>query len=228
MSSSQLINDFLYHRRKQVIVLTLLLLLAAGGFIVFAFRENSRNARAAVRAEELRKEEANYTKMPSGAGRDQARGELEKKTKQFLKTYGKSPAAEEVYYRQAKREEKDRRWDAAFRIYGDLIRNFPRGYLRAPSLFSMANLKEQAGKPQESLEILQKMYKKKETGSYKPLVLFNTARIYDEVLNKPKEAEKFYEKLVNEFNDNTFAKLAKSRLIMLKIKAPSHEKTDGS
>lgn len=108
------------------------------------------------------------------------------------------------YYNTGKYEEAIKTFKALNEQFPDDERFVPLSYYK----MAVANLKK--GDRETALKLLDTLYNYK-TGSFKDLVLIETARIFD-AMGKTEEAAKKYEELAKNFAASPFAEEAKARL----------------
>jgi len=107
-------------------------------------------------------------------------------------------------------------WDAAIKDSLALAERFPASYLAPISLFNAAVSNEEKGDRDSALALYVKVSASYKDSAVAPRALFNAGRI-DEEKGGFEEARKKYEQLDADYPFSSWAKLAKNRVIALKV-----------
>ena len=107
-------------------------------------------------------------------------------------------------------------WDAAFKDYETLAARFPKSYLAPISLFDAAVCHEEKGDTDNALKLYVQA-----SGSYKdstvaPRALFDSGRLYEAKSDWP-NAQKAYQSMDGLYAQSMWTRLAKDRLVDLKV-----------
>jgi tetratricopeptide (TPR) repeat protein len=152
-------------------------------------------------------DEAKKTALETDLG-----GRLDKLISRYPRQYG----AQRGLFLRADLRFRKKDWDGARADYEQLARRFPRSYLAAVSLFNAGVCAEEKG----DAEAAQALYLRvadgyKDSGAV-PRALFDAGRL-DEQKGAWEEAQKKYERLESDYSASSWTKLAKNRIISLKV-----------
>jgi len=107
-------------------------------------------------------------------------------------------------------------WDLARSDYEDLARRFPASYLAAISLFNAGVCAEEKGDGDAAQGLYMKVAEKYKESAAAPRALFDAGRL-DEQKGAWDDARQKYERLETDYMTSTWTKLAKNRIIALKV-----------
>jgi TolA-binding protein len=107
-------------------------------------------------------------------------------------------------------------WDKASQDYLDLAAKFPQSYLAPISLFNGGVCLEEKGDRDGALAQYQKIGSQYGDSAVAPRAIFNTGRL-QEAKGSFEEAQKSYDGLEADFPSSEWTKLAKNRIIALKV-----------
>lgn len=214
------INDWLAHTVDRFRIALLVVIIAAAAFLVgyFIFSEVQKKVgyNSAVQAELV---QDSYDKWQSESDATKKAAlekdlvtQLDSVIQRFPRQYGGQRA---LFIRAAVSYEK-KDWDAARKDYETLASRFPKSYLAAISLFDAGVCTEEKG----DVDGAQKLYVQVLT-SYKdstvaPRATFDAARL-DESKGAWDAAQKRYESMDSLYSQSIWTKMAKDRLVQLKI-----------
>jgi TolA-binding protein len=107
-------------------------------------------------------------------------------------------------------------WDGARADYENLARLFPRSYLAAVSLFNAGVCAEEKGDAEAAQALYMRVADGYTDSGAVPRALFNAGRL-DEQKGAWDEARAKYERLESDYAASSWTKLAKNRIISLKV-----------
>ncbi len=107
-------------------------------------------------------------------------------------------------------------WDAARADYEELAKRFPRSYLAAVSLFNAGVCAEEKGDAEGALALYTRVADTWKDSGVAPRALFNAGRL-EEQKGAWEEAQKKYERLESDYAASSWTRLAKNRIISLKV-----------
>ena len=108
-------------------------------------------------------------------------------------------------------------WDAALKDYETLAARFPKSYLAPVSLFNAARLRRGKGRHGRGAEAVRAgLHQPTRTRRWRPARIFNAGRI-DEAKGAWADAQKKYEQMDSLYSQSVWTKLAKNRLVELKV-----------
>jgi tetratricopeptide (TPR) repeat protein len=107
-------------------------------------------------------------------------------------------------------------WDPALKDYEMLASRFPNSYLAPISLFNAAICAEEKGDTDGAQKLYTRAYVSYKDSTVAPRAIFNAGRI-DELKGAWAEAQKKYEQMDSLYSQSMWTKLAKNRVIELKV-----------
>ena len=110
----------------------------------------------------------------------------------------------------------DKAWEEALKDYQALADYFPRSYLAAISLFDAGICAEEKGDASDALKLYLRAFQGSKDSTVAPRAMFNAGRLY-EAGQDWTSAQKTYESIDASYGQSIWNKLAKNRLIELKV-----------
>jgi TolA-binding protein len=107
-------------------------------------------------------------------------------------------------------------WEPALKDYEMLASRFPKSYLAPISLFNAAVCAEEKGDTDGAQKLYTRAYVTYKDSTVAPRAIFNAGRI-DEVKGAWAEAQKKYEQMDSLYGQSMWTKLAKNRVVQLKV-----------
>ncbi|MBN1617386.1 MAG: tetratricopeptide repeat protein [Spirochaetales bacterium] len=210
---SHLISDFLLKNRKVILITCSVILIALTTLLVTIVVIDKKSSSAIEKVEKLQEE----WQDASSAEDAQALATFETSALETLALIGKSNtrniggsrafllAAEIAYSRKE--------WQIAREYYLSAAKAAPKAYTAGIALFNAAVSAEESGDEDGALALFTQAANTKGFGLV-PRALFNAARI-EEQRSQKDAALALYTRLVSEFADDSWGKLAKSRILSL-------------
>ncbi|HUI69248.1 MAG TPA: tetratricopeptide repeat protein [Spirochaetia bacterium] len=115
----------------------------------------------------------------------------------------------DVYYQK-------KAWDDAEKDYAELAAHFPNSYLAPVSLFNAGVCLEEKGDVDGALKLYTKISQAYQDSPVAPRAMFDAARL-DEQKGQFDDAHKMYDQIDGLYPSSTWDKLAKNRLIELRV-----------
>jgi tetratricopeptide (TPR) repeat protein len=116
----------------------------------------------------------------------------------------------ELYYNK-------KTWDPALADYRALAARFPKSYLAPISLFNGAVCLEEKGDAENAEKLYVQAYTNYKDSTVAPRAIFNAGRL-DEAKGAWADAQKKYEQMDGLYSQSVWTKLAKNRLVELKVR----------
>jgi TolA-binding protein len=107
-------------------------------------------------------------------------------------------------------------WEKAAQDYLDVAARFPQSYLASMSLFDAGVCLEEKGNTEAALTQYARIQKEFGDSAVAPRALFSSGRLY-EAKSSFEDAKKSYDALEADYPDSEWTKLAKNRIIALKV-----------
>ncbi len=196
------------------------ILILAAVFLVayFAYAEVNRRlaSGATAAAEEV---QDLFDKWSTEANADKKAGmenDLLEKTDRLLARYPRQYGGERGLFIRASVRFDKKAWEDAAKDYQDLATRFPRSYLAPLALFDAAVSLEEKGDRDGAQKLYLKIVSDHKGSAVVPRAVFGAARL-DEEKGAFEDARKRYESLDADHPQSGWTKLAKNRIIALKV-----------
>lgn len=177
----------------------------------------AKRAQAAARAAETVQKTFESWKTQTDASQ---KASLEKaviaQTDAILKRYPRTYAAQRALFLRGDLAYDQKSWKEAESFYGRLADRFPKSYLAAVALNNAAASAEELGDLKGAIAFDTRILDVKGLAPEIPMALFSIGRLYDEQ-GDAKNAEIYYNKLINQYPDSGWTKLARDRIIALSL-----------
>ena len=214
------INNFLARAVSRFRIALLVILIAAAAFLVgyIVYNEVSKKllANSTLMAENA---QAKYDSWRSEADA-QKKAALEKDLFDNLGTlinrYPRQYGGQRGLYIRAEANFANKAWDGALKDYEALAARFPMSYLAPISLFDAAACYEEKGDADTALKLYVKVSSAYKDSTVAPRALFDSGRLY-EARSDWTNAQKTYESMDGLYAQSMWTRLAKNRLVELKV-----------
>ncbi len=147
-----------------------------------------------------------------GALEKQLTDQLGVLTTRYARQYG----GERGFFIRANLSYQKKAWDDAAKDYQALAARFPNSYLAPISLFDAGVCLEEKGDSDGALKLYTRVSQAYQDSPVAPRAMFDTARL-DEQKESFDDAHKMYDQIDTLFPSSTWDKLAKNRLIELRV-----------
>ncbi len=214
------IRNFLAATVSRFRIILLAILIAAAVFLVayFIYTEISRKltndstvlAESAQDLYDTWQGESDIAKK--GALEKQLTDQLGVLTTRYARQYG----GERGFFIRANLSYQKKAWDDAAKDYQALAARFPNSYLAPISLFDAGVCLEEKGDSDGALKLYTRVSQAYQDSPVAPRAMFDTARL-DEQKESFDDAHKMYDQIDTLFPSSTWDKLAKNRLIELRV-----------
>ena len=214
------ISSFLAATVSRFRIILLVLLIAAAAFLMayFVYTEISRKLTndSTVLAESAQdlytKWQAESDAAKKGTLEKQLTDELGVLTSRYARQYGGQRG---LFIRASLNYDK-KAWDSAQKDYQALAARFPNSYLAPISLFDAGACLEESADVDGALKLYTKISKDYQESPVAPRAMFDVARL-DEQKGQFDDAHKMYDQIDGLFPGSNWGKLAKDRLIELRV-----------
>ncbi|NOY09730.1 MAG: tetratricopeptide repeat protein [Spirochaetes bacterium] len=205
------------HRRQIIIWAVLIIMIGA---VVTYFIWSERNKRLTESSTILAEEGQDLYFQWLSEKDEKKKGELEdrllEKLKIIIRGYPHQYGGQRALFIRGNFYFNKQNWEKAAGDYIDLSKSFPGSYLAEISLYNAGASYEELGKKDEALKYYGELIKKYKDSPLYPRTLFSMGRIY-EVKSDYTDAVKYYNKLEDDKPSSNWTKLARNRMIYLKI-----------
>ncbi|MGO9410326.1 MAG: tetratricopeptide repeat protein [Spirochaetia bacterium] len=214
------INNFLAATVSRFRIILLVILIAAAAFLVgyFTYTEISKKltSDSTVLAESAQdlydKWQSESDVAQKGTLEKQLTDELGVLTSRYARQYG----GERGFFIRASFNYDKKAWDNAQKDYQELAARFPNSYLAPVSLFDAGVCREAKGDVDGALKQYAKVAQAYQDSPVAPRAMFDVARL-DEQKGQFDDAHKMYDQIDGLYPSSTWDKLAKDRLIELRV-----------
>jgi len=214
------ISGFLARIVTRFRIVLLVIVIAAAAFLAGYFVYDQINKKLA----------ADSTVLAEGAddllGKWQAETDATKKasiekdlldrTGTVISRYPRQYGAQRGLFVRAELYYEKKSWEPAIADYKAVASRFPKSYLAPISLFNAAVCLEEKGDADGAEKLYVQAYTDYKDSTVAPRALFNAGRL-DEARSAWAEAQKKYEQMDGLYNQSVWTKLAKNRLVELKV-----------
>ena len=214
------ISNFLAHMVTRFRIVLLVVLIAAAAFLVGYFIYDQVNRKLASDSTVLAE------KAEDLYGQWQGQTDVTKKTAlekdlmdqlgRVISRYPHQYGGERGLFIRAELSYEKKAWDAALADYKKLAARFPKGYLAPISLFNAAVCLEEKGDADNAEKLYVQAYTDYKDSTVAPRAIFDAGRL-DEAKGAWADAQKKYEQMDTLYSQSVWTKLAKNRLVELKV-----------
>lgn len=174
-------------------------------------------AKATVVIEQLDALMASYASSAEGEEKNAKEKEALALADQIIAGQPNTFYAQRAMFHQASIKAQKKDFAGALTIYETLGNTTPRSFLSAISLFNASIAAEQSGDIEKAITLLSKIDSEfKELSAELPRALINLGRLQEAKKNTVAAME-FYNRLISEYPESDWTKIAKDRIIFLKI-----------
>jgi TolA-binding protein len=213
------INNFLARTVSRFRIVLLVLLIAAAALLVGYIVYNEVSKKLASDSTALAESvQAKYDSWRSESD-TQKKAALEKdlfaSVGTLINRYPRQYGGERGLFIRAEASFANKGWDAALKDYQTLAARFPTSYLAPISLFDAAVCSEEKGDMDGALKLYVQASGSKDS-TVAPRAVFDTGRLY-EAKSDWTNAQKSYESMDGLYPQSLWTRLAKNRLVELKV-----------
>lgn len=186
------------------------------GVLVYVEFQKKYLEESTRRIEEVLKQVSKYHQA-SGEEKEKTEKEIFKELDAILSTYPSYYAAVRALHVKADLLFEKKEYKAASELWETLAKKYPKSHLAPIALMRVAVCKEEVGDLDGALQALKEVdtrYSK--TFPETPHILFSMGRLY-EAKGSYSEAANAYNRLVDEYPQSSWTKLARNRLIYFKV-----------
>jgi TolA-binding protein len=157
-----------------------------------------------------------WTAEPDAAKKAALEKDLTAQLDRLVDRYPRQYGGQRGLFLRADMNYAKKAWDAALKDFETLAGRFPKSYLAPISLFNAGVCAEEKGDTDGAQKLYTRAYVTYKDSTVAPRSMFNAGRI-DELKGAWAEAQKKYEQLDGLYSQSVWTKLAKNRLIELKV-----------
>ncbi len=214
------ISNFLSAAISRFRIVLLIILIAAAAFLVGYAIYNEVSKKLTTDSTVLAESAQDLSDKWSVETDVAKKGELEKQLMDQLGTlvsrYGRVYGGQRGLFLRAGVYYQKKDWDNAQKDYQMLARRFPASYLAPISLFDAGVCLEEKGDSAAAQALYVKVATSYKDSSVAPRALFDAARL-DEQKGSFEDARKKYDQIDSEYPSSTWDKLAKNRIVGLRV-----------
>jgi tetratricopeptide (TPR) repeat protein len=214
------ISNFLARMVTRFRIGLLVLLIAAAAFLVGYFVYDQVNKKLATSSSEMaEKADDLYGKWqsePDATKKAALEKDLLDQLGKVISRYPHQYGGQRGLFLRAELNYGKKTWDAALADYKALAARFPKSYLAPISLFNAAICLEGKGDADNAEKLYVQAYTDYKDSIVAPRAIFNAGRL-DEAKGAWADAQKKYEQMDSLYAQSLWTKLAKNRLVELKV-----------
>jgi tetratricopeptide (TPR) repeat protein len=214
------INNFLARAVSRFRIALLVVLVAAAAFLVgyFIYGEVTRKlvADSTLLAEHVQTQFDSWRSESDAAKKAVLEKDLFDKLGSLIDRYPRQYGGQRGLFLRADANFEKKAWDAALQDYQSLAARFPKSYLAPISLFDAAVCSEEKGDADNALKLYVKAAADYKDSTVAPRALFDSGRLY-EAKSDWANAQKAYQSMDGLYGQSMWTRLAKNRLVELKV-----------
>ncbi len=214
------ISSFLAHWVSRLRIALLVLVVAGAaalvGYFVYDQVSKSRANAAAVVAERLQDQYDSWKSETDAAKKAALEKPLFDGLGALISRYPRQYGAQRALFIRAEANYDKKAWDASLADYQALADRFPQSYLAPISLFNAAVCAEEKGDADGALKLYLRAFTDYKDSPVAPRAMFDAGRLY-EARSDWTNAQKTYQSMDEAWAQSLWTKLAKNRLIELKV-----------
>ena len=214
------ISNFLAHTVDRFRIALLVVLIAAAAFLVGYLIYTEINKKliydSSTMAESAQDQFDKWTAEPDAAKKTALEKDLSVQLDTLVSRYPRQYGGQRGLFLRADLSYTKKAWDAALKDFEALAARFPKSYLAPISLFNAGVCAEEKGDADGAQKLYTQIYTSYKESTVAPRALFNAGRV-DEQKGAWAEAQKKYEQMDTLYGQSVWTRLAKNRLIELKV-----------
>jgi TolA-binding protein len=214
------ISNWLAHTVSRFRIALLVIIIAAAVFLVgyFIYSEVQKKVayNSAVQAELVQDLNDKWTSETDTAKKAALEKDLLTQLDSVIARFPRQYGGQRALFIRAGVNYGKKEWEAARKDYELLAERFPKSYLAAISLFDAAICAEEKGDVDHAHALYVKVLTSYKDSIVAPRATFNAGRL-DETKGAWEDAQKRYESMDSLYSQSIWTKLAKDRVVQLKI-----------
>ncbi len=216
MNFADKLSDFV--NRRQIIIWAVLILIIISIVLYFVFVERNKRLTEAstILAEESEDLYVKWLNETDKKKKEELESKLLDKIKLVLREYPHLYGAQRVLFIRGNFYYNKKNWEKAASDFVYLANAFPKSYLARISLFNAASCNEEMGNVEKAIDLYKELTGKYSDSALFSRSLFSIGRLYEE-LGKYNDARKFYNELEDKSPSSSWTKIARNRIIYLKV-----------
>jgi TolA-binding protein len=217
-----LLSGFLHKFRIVFLVLLAVLLAVVIAYFVWSEWQQGAREKAALWAENAQDLYQNWVDEPDAAKKESIAKELNELLQRILSKYPRQYGAQRAHLISASMSYEVKDWAKAADSYLALAKRFPRSYLAPLGLLYGGVCYEEMEETKKALAVYGQLTGRYKDSLLRPRALFSTGRLL-ELEGDYAGAKKAYDQLEDEYPLSSWTRVARNRIIELKIKGQISE-----
>ncbi|MGO9310039.1 MAG: tetratricopeptide repeat protein [Spirochaetia bacterium] len=214
------INNFLAHAVSRFRIALLVILIAAAAFLVgyVVYNEVTKKlvADSALMAERAQAQFDSWQSESDATKKAALEKDLFDQLGRLIGRYPRQYGGQRGLLIRANANYEKKAWDPALKDYETLAARFPKSYLAPISLFDAAVCAEEKGDTDNALNLYIQASDNYKDSTVAPRALFDSGRLY-EAKSDWANAQKVYQSMDGLYAQSMWTRLAKNRLVELKV-----------
>lgn len=214
------ISSFLAHSVSRFRIALLVIVIAAAAALVgyFIYGEVTRKLAndSTLLAERLQKQFDTWRQESDAAKKAALEKDLFDQLGAVINRYSRQYGGQRGLFLRAEAWYDKKAWDSAQKDYQALAARFPKSYLAPISLFDAAVCAEEKGDTDSALNLYLNASSTYKDSAVAPRALFDAGRLY-EAKSDWTNAQKTYQSMDESYSRSMWTRLAKNRLVELKV-----------
>lgn len=214
------ISGFLARTIQRFRIALLVIIIAAAafllGYVVYSEINKKLVSDATTLAEAAQASFDTWTAETDTAKKATIEKDLRDRLDKLIDRYPRQYGGQRGLFVRADMSFESKSWDAAITDYETLASRFPNSYLAPMSLFNAAVCAEEKGDLLEAARLYSRVYGSYKDSTVAPRAMFDAGRVA-EARGLWSEAQTAYEGMDSSYGQSIWTKLAKNRLVDLKV-----------
>ena len=212
----ELISAFASRYRVLLLALAISFIVFIAAWVLWMEREREVLERSSLRVERLQQLYQEWNRQTDGDYRESIGTEILQNAEKIISDYPRRYAAQRALYTRAQYQFQLSEWELAKNDWIQVYEKWPASYLAPLSMFNSAVAEEEMKNYDAALSTLRQLIENWKDAIIIPRALFSLGRI-EEKQNNLSEAGIIYDRLIKEYEDSSWALLARNRIIALEI-----------
>jgi len=210
------IANFILRNRKLIIMTAVLFVAALAGLIIFFEVRKNVIEKSTVLVEKAETAYLEYRNMKDSDEKNKKYDAVSKSLDEIIANYQGYYAAQRASYIKGSLAFEKKDWDSAAKTWTEMAAQYPKSHLASIARMNAAAAYEENGNIDKAVETLITITTTEGDFPEMSRVIFSLGRLNEEKKDFTKAAE-YYNKLIEDYAASSWTKLARDRIILLKV-----------
>lgn len=210
------VANFIVRNRKLMIMAAVVFVAALAGLIIYFEMRKNVIEKSTVLAEKAENAYFEYRAMKDSDEKSKKFETVSKSLDEIIANYQGYYAAQRAAYIKGSLAFEKKDWDSAAKTWTEMAARYPKSHLASIARMNAAAAYEENGNIDKAVETLTAILTTESDFPEMSRVIFSLGRLNEEKQNFAKAAE-YYNKLIEDYAASSWTKLARDRIILLKV-----------